>query len=507
MRCKKILLHRLRNESGMALVLALGVMIVIGIMGSSLVLYSQSNVSSAQRSNKKQSARSLAEAGLGSAISVLANPANAALLPTQALLPASQPVSPQISNPDGSKVWYWGTVTPPVVAGLTGIWKLTSKATVPTPNAGTTDISSTLYEDLQFYPEANQPSSTEAWNFIYSSATGAPGVAPANCDETIYNNTNINASLYVTGNLCLQTPSSIIGPASASSPKVILNVRGFLKLNSNTNVGTPSNKLTEVHLGVGCWNKSDQHNDPCKNADKVYPASDAIVPVIPKPVADFPNWYLNSYPGPMHACVTQSGTPPTWDTNTTLDNGIVGVVDLTPVAAYSCVTPYGSITWAPGTPGTLTVSGTMYIDGSLTSTASIVNYNGTGVIYVSGTFLLKNTSLCAIVNAGNTGCDATAWTAAAVPDILLIAANSSGGQVPTGDSIEIKGGNWQGALYGTSTVEVDTTSSAQGPMVAPTEIISQTGGAPFPQFLTVPFGTPGNAIVNYKALTPLNFRE
>ena len=77
----------------------------------------------------------------------------------------------------------------------------------------------------------------------------------------------------------------------------------------------------------------------------------------------------------------------------------------------------------------------------------------------------------------------------------------------TGDGIEIRSANWQGALYATNTIEVSTTSSAQGPMVAPTEIISQTGGAPFPQLLNVPFGTPGNSIIQYRAVTPVNFRE
>ena len=488
----------------MALVMALGVMVVIGIMGSSLVLYSQSNSSAAQRSSKKQSARSLAEAGLESAISVLANPANIALVASQSLLPASQPGFPQITKADGSQVWYWGTVTPPASSGQKGIWRLASMATVPTPNAGTAAISSTLYEDVAFVPTSAQPSSTQAWNFIYSSATGA--VYPS-CDQTIYNSAAVNASLYVSGSLCLQTPASITGPQNAGSPAVTLNVQGFLSLQSTTNVGTNVKPLTGVHIAGGCYSKSGAWNATCGPAEKVFPTSDTTVPLIAAPVADFPNWYRYSSPGPWYPCATSTGTPPTWDTNwPTLDNN-VGIVDLTPVAAYSCTTAFGSISWTPGTPGTLKVDGTMYIDGSATSSASVVNYDGIGVIYVSGTFLLKNASLCAIVNASNTGCDATAWTSAANPDILLVAANGNGGQVPVGDGIEIKSANWQGALYATSNIEIDTSSSAQGPMVAPREIISQSAGAPFPQLLNVPFGTPGNSIIQYKTLTPVNFRE
>ncbi len=75
LRCRRLSL-RLGDESGMALVMAIGVMMVVAIMGSSMVLYATSNESASQRSSKRQSARSLAESGLESAIAVLANPAN-----------------------------------------------------------------------------------------------------------------------------------------------------------------------------------------------------------------------------------------------------------------------------------------------------------------------------------------------------------------------------------------------------------------------------------------------
>ncbi len=401
-------------------------------------------------------------------------------------------------------MWYWGTVTPPLYAGQKGLWRLSSKAVVPPVSGGTAPISSIVSVDVEFTAAAAQLLTTQAWNFIYSSGTGA--VYP-NCDETIYNNTVINASLYVRGSLCLQTPSSITGPSSASSPPVTLEVRGFVDLSSNTSVGTASKPLSSVHIAGGCYPKKGNWTAICGNKEKVYPTSDQVVPDLPAPVADFANWYQYSSPGPSFPCSTSTGTPPQWDNNTTRDNSLGSVVDLTPVAAYSCSTPFGSISWAPGTPGKLTIDGTMYIDGSVTSTAAIVDYDGTAVIYASGTFLLKNDSLCAIVNSAKNGCDATAWTASSNPDILLVATNGFAGQVAAGDGIEIKGSNWQGALYATNTIEVDTSSSAQGPMVAPREIISQTGGAPFPQFLSVPFGTPGNNILKYRPLTPTNFRE
>jgi hypothetical protein len=139
-------------------------------------------------------------------------------------------------------------------------------------------------------------------------------------------------------------------------------------------------------------------------------------------------------------------------------------------------------------------------------------YVGNAALYVSGTFLLKNTVFCAILTANLKSCDTAAWEQSSNPNIFVVIANGNGsvggaqGQVPSGDSVEIKGSQSQGALYGTNAVEVDTTSKFQGPMVALTEVISQTGGSPFPVFLNVPFGMPGNPITSYTVEQVFNYK-
>ena len=64
--------ERLRDESGMALVMAIGVSMVIAIMGASLVLYSTSNEKIANRSKGDLRAYQLAQSGIDSAASVIA---------------------------------------------------------------------------------------------------------------------------------------------------------------------------------------------------------------------------------------------------------------------------------------------------------------------------------------------------------------------------------------------------------------------------------------------------
>jgi len=84
----------------------------------------------------------------------------------------------------------------------------------------------------------------------------------------------------------------------------------------------------------------------------------------------------------------------------------------------------GELSWN-ATTKTLTVTGTIYIDGSAKISNSAVNtYNGQATLYLSGTFY-ANGSLCAAVSG--TTCNFAGWN----PDheLLMIVANGNGGQV------------------------------------------------------------------------------
>ena len=58
---------------------------------------------------------------------------------------------------------------------------------------------------------------------------------------------------------------------------------------------------------------------------------------------------------------------------------------------------------------------------------------GQATLYLSGTFLLKNSKLCAGVNPAGTDCDTTGWDPNA--NLLGIITNGSGGQVNSWDAI------------------------------------------------------------------------
>ena len=82
------LAERLADERGIALVLAIAVMMVLTIGTVSVIGYSASNETSSRRSTTVQQAFNLAESGIADAVGILANPSNQFSLATASLLPA-----------------------------------------------------------------------------------------------------------------------------------------------------------------------------------------------------------------------------------------------------------------------------------------------------------------------------------------------------------------------------------------------------------------------------------
>jgi Tfp pilus assembly protein PilX len=162
----------------------------------------------------------------------------------------------------------------------------------------------------------------------------------------------------------------------------------------------------------------------------------------------------------------------------------------------------GEIAWN-ATTKTLTVSGTLYIDGSARITNGALNtYNGYGTIYLSGTFRSTGT-LCAAVSGS--ACNFAGWSPDA--DLLMIVANGNGGQVNPGDSIQVDNNySYQGGLYGTNAVEFGNNVTVDGPIVGSQILLSNnlTTNA-FPNISVVPVGMPSNQNVYAQPNPPQNF--
>ena len=162
----------------------------------------------------------------------------------------------------------------------------------------------------------------------------------------------------------------------------------------------------------------------------------------------------------------------------------------------------GEIGWN-ATTKTLTVSGTIYIDGSAkVSNGSLNSYNGQGTLYLSGTFRATGT-LCASLSGSN--CNFASWN----PDfdMLMVVANGNGGQVNPGDSIQIDNNySYQGGLYGTNAVEFGNNVNVDGPIVGSQILLSNNLTTnSFPNISIVPVGMPSNQEVYAQPNPPQGF--
>src|SRR5262249_31759397 len=142
-------------------------------------------------------------------------------------------------------------------------------------------------------------------------------------------------------------------------------------------------------------------------------------------------------------------------------------VDLTPGTSYTCRRvnggqTVGELSWDSAAK-ILTVKGTIFIDGSAqVSAGSGAKYAGQATLLLSGTFTMKNSQLCAVV-AANGGCDMAAGHWNPNSTLLVVVADGDDG---SGRGIDVKGGSFQGALVANRSIESETSSQVQGPIVS-----------------------------------------
>jgi hypothetical protein len=486
-------------------------------------------------SRTRQAAEALAEAGINNAAATIFksgnNPLNPYLFcaPSETTLPCA---AKSVSYDLGTVTW---SATLDQSRAPYPTWTITGTGTVANPNAvagGT--LTRTLSEEVPVIPTITSPLQNQAWNYVFVYGTGDP----SGCDYQQINNSTMGSPLYVLGNLCLYNSAMISGGP--------VDVGGTATFNSSQNsIGTSSNPITAgVHIAGGCKLKPAATFDvPCKSSDNVYasPAADTTLASITFPQPAWQNWYLNASPGPYYACVSSSGTPPsggTWaaffDNNQTAPEnpdpgkedrsvtGPSGSVTLTSGSSYTCKTPGGQISWNAtssdsstyGPAKTLTVNGAVFIDGNARiDTGGTVKYQGQGTLFLSGSFVLKSTNLCAVLTSNGKDCDWQLGHWNPNTTMLEIVAGDrygSGNQqdAPSDDtSIELVGAELQGGIEAMHRLDVSTSSSTQGPLVCNNLTVGQTLTTyAFPTIATSPVATPGNTVKYAVPQTPTNFR-
>jgi Tfp pilus assembly protein PilX len=537
---------RLRDESGIALVMAIGVLLVLAIMLTSIVQYTVTNSRSSGRQNADQQAFHLAEAGVNNALSVLHTaygagnvdfytPAAAGKIDPATLLPA------RTSTYDGRTVTWRGTYclgqnTPTCSNGNDfGVWRLTATAAVASPSGpGAAPVSRTATARIQVILPDATPAVSDLWNWIY--AGGARSPRPT-CDVRISNTSIIESPLYVVGNLCLMNNQSIRQPVDGAGNPVgqenRLVVGGFLRFDHSGNyAGTSAIPLRQAHIVDQCTYKGNDSGSSwnyrtCGPLEKVFVAAGQLHTTMPDPLVEAPlvvpndtlacpagkecieldRMYRQSHPGPLNPCAIANGTPPRFDDNLARNNSLPAIVNLTPGASYRCWTVAGELSWDFPTK-VLTISGPLFIDGSVeVAGAAVAKYSGRGTIFVSGTLSIKSSSLCAVRKADGSACDLQNWdpNEAADGDALafVVMGNRSNGGLENSNidgstahvGAQVKGGTFQGLMYAYNIVENLTTGRIQGPIITPKTIIfgNSTDGT-FPPIAILPTGAPGTPL-------------
>ncbi len=473
------------------MIMAIGVLGLLTVVGSTAAYYTTANTRASSHSSVKQKGFSLAEAGLGEAFGVLFektnNPYNPYLL------------AERTSTYENGTVKWSGVLS----QGSNPKWTITSRGTYSNPSVAAGSVTRTTTAVVKVDPSYTQQlgPNAQAWNFIYSTATGDPD----GCDALFENTTEMSSPMYIVGNLCVQNASWISGGP--------LLVHGQVTLAGNDNsVGISGAPINKAHIAVGCKWKNNPLRSPCSSADNVFATEITNTPATyPWPTAEADKWYLNGSPGPYYTCLSSSGTPPVFDNDaaaftdsdavklTKKNRSVPGSFNLTPSTNYNCTTLAGQIDWDASSKK-LTVWGTLYIDGDIKidTAGALASYDGHGTIYASGSLLIKGSWLCASVKSGI--CDWADWDPN--DELLALVALGNGGQsgVASDQSAVIDGSHTQLGIYAPSKLSAESGSGSpehQGPIVTGKLVIGNgLRTYPFPGLAAgANAGLPGQPVV------------
>ena len=538
--------ERMRDESGFALVIALGVVIVLAILIVSTLSYTNSNQRAAQLSSDNVQAVHYAEGALNGAFSILnqvnTNGTNAAapdLLGCAA--GASSPGVSDCSNPtpkvfcitstgcasgtDGSASVYgfFSGTNPQTYNGISvpaSTWLLSATGYARNPNSNGVVARPAMALVKISAPFTSTSAVAAVWNHVFITAP----LVPNTCSITFGGNSvTISAPLYVIGNLCLGSNGSGAVIEELTQP-VDVEVGGKLVLAGGSTIGADaSHPVTSGVVVGGCTSVSvSSPTTPCTPASFSYwvkstdtwIANDAPVKTQTQMQSDWATFD----PGPNHVC--QAGTNPAPLAASVLDNDTAGQLsnepntsagtfELVPNFSYSCISQNGAnvgqLTWNNATK-VLTINGKIFFDANMTISQT-ATYTGAAVIETAGTITFNgnNLTLCAESPCNTT---AGAWQGSSgnnsMLNLVTLAANTTAITFKNNAQI-FQGSLWTQPTSGMTFVKNGVI--VEGPMSVGSfdQSFNNANLIPFPVIKNMPLGAPvpPNAGVAFGQLTYL----
>ena len=405
-------LRVLRNEDGIALIMALGVMFALTISALAVIQYTSANSRSASYARSNQQATALAEAGTNFARSIL----------WQASNPVTLAPFSGTTSVDGRSVAYSGTFD-----ALSKTWTLNGTVTMPSPTGGSS-ITRRVTTQVEVETTLAADSNTlKVWGRLFANN-------PNGCIN-LKNDNVVQRSVYSRGGLCLKNNDRV----NAAD----VQVEKGLTFGNNTNL-----TAEKLQVGGGCGKDASGKPIKCSNSGSLNAKESDVKPEgLTKPSLDLSGWYAKASPGPLNNCTV--GSFPGGFDNDTIPNGSRGTVSVAPSSSYTCKTATGELSWN-STLKLLTISGTVFVDGSVTFGSSM-RVLGEGTLYANGSITLGNhVNVCSSV-----GCDGSAW---ATGNRLALVASKN---------VTLSNGNvLEAAVYAGGTFLAKNGGTILGPIVA-----------------------------------------
>jgi hypothetical protein len=459
--------------------MALGIMLSLTVSVTAVVQMSSASARGASFAFTGQEAMHTAEAGFNQATSIVAtNPSSASALPA---CPPSEPPLDGVS--------WCGTKSG-------NVWTIqsTSRMANPTGPDGAA-VSHTVQANFEVVTSTD----LSAWQGVYTWSQ--------NNEPFMQDGAEIFTPMHLKpgGNY----PIEIKGTSRYMGE--YLAIDGALTLLDTSSVGISGNVVNNVIVKSGCNSVS-----PCGSAQRVWPGTfSTTVPTLAKPTIDFTSMRLNAKPGPgtvgtgagkwPNGCSWSSGSVPSFTS---------GTFNLMPSSSYECKVDTngdgvleGHLKWVAGTPGTLTVHGSIYADGGFTlNRYGIVS--GKAALYVGGNIMMQdtvNTALCgqADTTPGRPLCS-SAWDPNTTSNILMIYSKST-----SDDAVDIKNSfEFQGGIYTDGRFTLQNDATFKGPLVAKTiQVKNQVDIQGFTTLTTPLPGVPGNTSIPSLRLVPGSWRS
>jgi Tfp pilus assembly protein PilX len=515
----------LRHEHGFALPMALGIIMVLGILSIAASSFMLSNGEHAVQSRGGLQALQYAEGGLDAAYSLIWNANANGQDPTAGGLvgtAASPKVFCLITGATCTGTYVPGTASVfGCYGGTTGTtcngtavapstWLLVSTGYGP-GGSSTARTGRTMMSTVFIHP-LNSGAVAALWNHIFLTAPLVPNVCQTSFTK---NNMVMDAPLYSFGNVCLIGSNDEI---IEQGQPVDVMIGGKLILSGpNTRVGADAGHPITSGVVVGGCNTTGVANatSPCGNGTFNYwvTNSESFIsqdaPVLTN--AQIEQHFTNDDPGPKHTCL--AGTNPAPLADNQLDYNVAGTegvstlpdtsgsgssggtFTLTPNSSYACIskdgTSVGYLIWNNGNSSitvsgvtvpakTLAVNGSIFFDSNVSVTQSAL-YTGTAVLTAAGTisFGSNGASLCAVANCTSTNWQGTTGNNSMLTLASLAASSSAIAFSANNNSI-------QGSLYTLPTAGVDFSGSNNAFVQGPMSIGTINLGSNNPQFNPLP---------------------